>query len=173
MVLGLRKMVLLSLEMVTNLRLVLPMCKKTLARTIVCITISSTSFLVLIVIAQGFIYRHLARKGTDKDSIHAYYEMGNELGKGTFATVMKGMNKESGDWFAVKIVHNAKVRGPNSSADTASFAREVHILQELAHPYICKFIEVFWGNDEDDTCECFFSVLFFCPSDGIFFSNRL
>lgn len=101
---------------------------------------------------QGFIYRHLARK-EDLEGIHAVYEMGNELGKGTFATVMKAIHKETGDWYAVKIIHNAKIRGPQTQSNMAAFEREVRILGELEHPNVCKFKEVFWGNGDDDTCE--------------------
>lgn len=86
--------------------------------------------------------------------------MGNELGKGTFATVMRGMHKETGEWCAVKIVHHAKIRGPQTQANMSSFAREVQILEKLDHPYICKFKEVFWGNGEDDTCKPFFQYSF-------------
>jgi hypothetical protein len=55
-----------------------------------------------------FIYRHLAPKELTR--IDAHYDMAQELGRGTFATVMKAMAPNTGEWWAVKIIHTQKLR---------------------------------------------------------------
>jgi ser/thr/tyr protein kinase RAD53 len=42
-----------------------------------------------------FIYRHLAP--VEFTRIHAHYDMSHELGRGTFATVMKAMARNTGE----------------------------------------------------------------------------
>jgi serine/threonine/tyrosine protein kinase RAD53 len=55
-----------------------------------------------------FIYRHLAPK--ELTGMDAQYDMAHELGRGTFATVMKVMARNTGEWWAIKIIHTQKVR---------------------------------------------------------------
>lgn len=108
-----------------------------------------------------YIYRHLAP--VELTGIHAHYDMAHELGRGTFATVMKAMARNTGEWWAVKIIHAQKLRGSNNnehgdehgngshSNQLASLAREVSILETLDHPNICRLRETFvpeeGGND--------------------------
>ena len=114
-----------------------------------------------------FIYRHLAP--VELTGVHAFYDMAHELGRGTFATVMKAMSRTTGEWWAVKIIHTQKLRASNNnsnndnaggennnnnrkdSAHFASLAREVSILEKLNHPNICRLRETFvpdvGGND--------------------------
>ncbi len=40
----------------------------------------------------------------------AQYEMAHELGRGTFVTVMKAMARNTGEWWAIKIIHTQKLR---------------------------------------------------------------
>jgi ser/thr/tyr protein kinase RAD53 len=127
-----------------------------------------------------YIYRHLASH--ELTGIHAHYDMAHELGRGTFATVMKAMSRETGEWFAVKIIHGNKVRpttSPTSAAAAAangdgndvvvrggsnnnnhhhhqlqSFGREISILETLDHPNICRLRETFEPEGrENDFCE--------------------
>lgn len=124
-----------------------------------------------------YIYRHLAP--LELTGIHAHYDMAHELGRGTFATVMKAMSRESGEWFAVKIIHGNKVR-PTPTTTTAAaaaagngndgsssshsnnnhkhqlqaFGREISILETLDHPNICRLRETFVPDEKDhDFCE--------------------
>ena len=101
-----------------------------------------------------YIYRHLAP--LELTGIHAHYDMAHELGKGSFATVMKAMARETGEWWAVKIIHGNKVRGGNNTNQNQngggnqylqSFAREISILETLDHPNICRLRETFVPED--------------------------
>jgi serine/threonine/tyrosine protein kinase RAD53 len=44
-----------------------------------------------------FIYQHLAPK--ELTGMNAHYDMAQELGRGTFATVMKAMARITGEWW--------------------------------------------------------------------------
>lgn len=94
-----------------------------------------------------FVYRHMAA-GTPPTGLHAHYQMHQELGKGSFATVLKAMHREDGEWFAVKVMQRNRLRSPvgNSTAGSPSFAREISILEELQHPNICQLKEVFYED---------------------------
>jgi serine/threonine/tyrosine protein kinase RAD53 len=106
-----------------------------------------------------YIYRHLAP--FELTGIHAFYDMAHELGRGTFATVMRAMSRTTGEWFAVKIIHSQKLRGANANANNdnnnnpvrnntgqmQSLAREIGILETLNHPNICSLRETFIPED--------------------------
>jgi len=105
-----------------------------------------------------YIYRHLAP--LELTGVHAHYDMAHELGKGSFATVMKAMARETGEWWAVKIIHGNKVRGGNNNQNQngggnqhlQSFAREIGILETLDHPNICRLRETFVPEEGHDFC---------------------
>lgn len=98
--------------------------------------------------------------------------MAHELGRGTFATVMKAMARTTGEWWAVKIIHSQKLRGANTAANNnnpvrnntlqlQSLAREISILETLNHPNICRLRETFVPEDGgNDFCgwSLFFSI---------------
>ncbi|KAI0267103.1 kinase-like domain-containing protein [Gloeopeniophorella convolvens] len=90
-----------------------------------------------------YIYRHLAAR--ELTGIHAHYDMAHELGKGSFATVMKAMARATGEWCAVKIIHGSKLRG--SGAHFQAFGREISILETLDHRNICRLRETFVPED--------------------------
>lgn len=144
-----RRMTILTFETEMNLLWDRPQCNKILAMTIVCVTalLPNPSWLIFV---TGFVYVHLARKDNNA-GIHAVYELCSEIGKGSFATLMKGIHKQTGQWYAIKIRH--KKRGAMRSVFEKAFGREVAILEKLDHPHICKLKEVYWGQGEDDTCE--------------------
>ena len=98
---------------------------------------------------SGFIYRHTAA-GPSQGGVHAFYDISHELGKGSFATVMKAISRTTGQWFAIKMIQESKVRrvtvnDNKSDGDKAesAFMREIAILEDLDHPNICKLKEVF------------------------------
>ncbi|KAI0282349.1 kinase-like domain-containing protein [Russula aff. rugulosa BPL654] len=105
-----------------------------------------------------YIYRHLALY--ELTGIHAHYDMAHELGRGTFATVMKAMSRTTSDWWAVKIIHSQKIRGANAnnndnnnaaarqnSGHLQNLGREISILEKLNHPNICRLREMFVPED--------------------------
>ncbi|KAG8214139.1 kinase-like domain-containing protein [Butyriboletus roseoflavus] len=104
-----------------------------------------------------FIYRHTAG-GPAQGGVHAYYDISHELGKGTFATVMKAISRATGQWFAIKMIQESKVRrvtaNENNRSDgeraESAFMREIAILEDLDHPNICKLKEVFRDHGKID-----------------------
>jgi serine/threonine/tyrosine protein kinase RAD53 len=100
--------------------------------------------------ALGFVYRHTAG-GPAKGGLYMYYDMSHELGKGSFATVMKAVSRETGMWYAVKIIQDNKMKiaandpGTNNlnAVRSTAFAREISILETLQHPNICQLKETF------------------------------
>lgn len=104
----------------------------------------------------GYIYRHLAA-GPPVEGLYAHYDVTEELGKGSFATVMKAMSKANGHWYAVKMIHNKNLRRSTKTVDatghrvtvdaSAALHKEVQILQRLQHPNICQLKEVFYEEN--------------------------
>ena len=97
--------------------------------------------------------------------MHKYYDLQHELGKGSFATVMKALHREEDRWYAVKMIQANKLRkglshasvngangangaqGQGQSNDKANnFAREINILERLQHRNICQLKEVFFES---------------------------
>ncbi|GJE90075.1 forkhead associated domain and Pkinase domain-containing protein [Phanerochaete sordida] len=103
-----------------------------------------------------FIYRHLAG-GPPVEGLYAHYDITEELGKGSFATVMKAMCKENGHWYAVKMIQTKNLKrsmtkqqanGDHITVDASlALHKEVQILQKLQHPNICQLKEVFYDPD--------------------------
>ncbi|KAI0744311.1 Pkinase-domain-containing protein [Daedaleopsis nitida] len=104
-----------------------------------------------------FVFRHTAC-GPPGRGLHKYYDLQHELGKGSFATVMKALHKEEGKWYAVKMIQAHKLRRGLSHASVNgaqqqpsndkgnNFAREINILERLQHKNICQLKEVFFES---------------------------
>eukprot|EP01029_Cantina_marsupialis_P007159 TRINITY_DN1791_c0_g1_i1.p1 TRINITY_DN1791_c0_g1~~TRINITY_DN1791_c0_g1_i1.p1 ORF type:complete len:324 (+),score=99.40 TRINITY_DN1791_c0_g1_i1:115-1086(+) len=75
----------------------------------------------------------------ETDALRAKYNLGKELGSGTFGVVKEGIRKVDGAKFAVKCVSKRHL----SMEDEISFRREVEILESLKHDGIVRLIEVF------------------------------
>lgn len=80
--------------------------------------------------------------GDPEDGIHAHYDLTHELGKGSFATVMKAIERRTGEWFAVKIITDKHNRPGDQNR--VAFTREIEIMKKLKHPNICELKEVFY-----------------------------
>ncbi|KAF8200853.1 CAMK/RAD53 protein kinase [Pholiota molesta] len=93
-----------------------------------------------------FVYRHTAC-GSPSHGLYANYDLGIELGKGSFASVKKAIHKYSGTWYAVKMISAAKTVRQSGSSRHATFAREISIMEKLEHRNICKLVEVFFHDD--------------------------
>ncbi|KAJ7084079.1 SMAD/FHA domain-containing protein, partial [Mycena belliarum] len=90
-----------------------------------------------------YIFRDLV-SGVIKRELYNSYDMSVELGKGSFATVYKALHISSGEWVAVKVIHETK-RHTGSAAPDNGQSREITIMQTLRHPNICLLREVFWN----------------------------
>src|ERR1700761_2126852 len=81
-----------------------------------------------------WLYRHCANTNygkTPTGGIWDNYDIGKELGRGTFANVYRAMQRSTGTWYAVKIIQRAKFRmNPNNETN---FLREIDILTRLDH----------------------------------------
>ncbi|KAI1787438.1 Pkinase-domain-containing protein [Ganoderma leucocontextum] len=99
-----------------------------------------------------FIYRHMAC-GPATRGLHKHYDVQHELGKGSFATVMKALHRAEDKWYAVKMIHASHLRrNLNSLSESetkpedkkGTLAREISILERLQHRNICQLKEVFF-----------------------------
>ncbi|KAI0065604.1 Pkinase-domain-containing protein [Artomyces pyxidatus] len=89
-----------------------------------------------------YCYRHM--KGPSPvDPVHKKYELVDELGRGSFATVRRAMEKGTGQWWAVKIIHGSRLGDHHAQERVTAFTREIAILESLEHPNICRLKEVF------------------------------
>ncbi|EKM80931.1 hypothetical protein AGABI1DRAFT_37595 [Agaricus bisporus var. burnettii JB137-S8] len=97
-----------------------------------------------------FIFR-LMSGGDPEDGIHAHYDLTHELGKGSFATVMKAIERRTGEWFAVKIITDKHNRPGDQNR--VAFTREIEIMKKLKHPNICELKEVFYQANALSICQ--------------------
>ncbi|KAJ7646667.1 kinase-like domain-containing protein [Roridomyces roridus] len=90
-----------------------------------------------------FIFRDFVTSSVTR-ALYNSYDLTIELGKGSFATVYKALRRASGEWVAVKVIHETK-RQPTTNPQSSG--REIQIMQELFHPNICRLREVFWNDN--------------------------
>ncbi len=69
------------------------------------------------------------------------YDMKEQVGRGSFATVHRAIDKQSNAVVAVKNIDVAKMNRTKRSQDFIQ--QEVVILKRLQHPHIIKFFDVF------------------------------
>jgi serine/threonine/tyrosine protein kinase RAD53 len=130
-------------------------------KTIVGVMVVAT-YILLTRLHLGYIFRFVAA-GPPTEGIHAYYDLGIELGKGSFASVYKAMHRVSGECYAVKMIQADKVKrtaanGNDGNVDprkATAFAREISILEQLSHPNICQLKETFFDNVHHNISETF------------------
>ncbi|KAF8143363.1 kinase-like domain-containing protein [Mycena galopus ATCC 62051] len=90
-----------------------------------------------------FIFRDLV-PGVVKRALYNSYDISIELGKGSFATVYKALHKASGQWVAIKVIHETnRHNAPASDAAQTRQNREIHVMETIQHPNICQLREVF------------------------------
>ena len=88
------------------------------------------------------------------------YDRREVLGKGSFATVYKGISRETGESVAIKVLNKSSM----DELIIESIKQEIHILQMLPdHPNICKFFDVF---EEEETISI---ILEYCGSKNLAF----
>ena len=81
------------------------------------------------------------------DSIFAKYDLRSDLGTGSFATVKLGIERQTGNQFAVKVIDKKKFELKNTKK-TGSITNESDIMQQIEHENIIKIFDVF---DETDS----------------------
>lgn len=75
-------------------------------------------------------------QSADGTSIHSFYEVREQIGKGSFATVRKGVRRRDGMMVAIKIIQRA--RFANNPKTVEMIEREVRIIQTLEHVSLCS-----------------------------------
>ena len=97
--------------------------------------------------------------------LHKHYDVQHELGKGSFATVMKALHRAEDKWYAVKMIHASHLRrNLNSLSESeakpedkkGTLAREISILERLQHRNICQLKEVFFEPYSISSYPCVF-----------------
>ncbi|BET02367.1 NUAK family SNF1-like kinase [Nesidiocoris tenuis] len=68
-----------------------------------------------------------------------------KLGQGTYGKVQLGVNKETGQEVAIKIIKKCKIK---TEADLIRIRREIQIMSSMKHPYIIHIYEVFENRDK-------------------------
>ena len=79
-------------------------------------------------------------------NIKEIYKIEKIIGKGSFATVRKCKNRETGEYFAVKIFSKKKM----IEEDITQLSTEIEILKKVDHPGIVNMIDLF--EDEGHFC---------------------
>jgi serine/threonine-protein kinase Chk2 len=79
--------------------------------------------------------------GNENDEFFKYYDLKQELGRGNFSTVKLGINKKTGEQFAIKIINKKKFWHLSKSRE--QILREIEILKRVKHPNIISYIDIF------------------------------
>jgi len=72
-----------------------------------------------------------------------FYELKENLGKGKYGLVKRGIHKSTGKEYAVKIVKKKEL----SLKDLELLKREIEVLKVCQHPNIIRFYDVFENYD--------------------------
>ena len=79
-----------------------------------------------------WLYRQIRKPNANSESgVWEKYEMGSELGRGTFASVFRCMDRNTGKWYAVKVIQRSKFQ--NSPINETNFNREIKLLMKMHH----------------------------------------
>ncbi|KAL5507638.1 hypothetical protein ACEPAH_7094 [Sanghuangporus vaninii] len=92
-----------------------------------------------------YIFRYLA-DGLPQGGVHKYYDIGTEIGHGSFATVYRAVGREDGQLYAIKMISRNRLRTNSESASNV-FLKEIAILEPLRHPNICQLKATFQETD--------------------------
>ncbi|KAJ3713129.1 kinase-like domain-containing protein [Lentinula raphanica] len=95
-----------------------------------------------------FIFRHTASGTQPEEGFYSLYDTHDQLGSGTFAKVVRCLERSSGTLWAAKIFNNHLTMGGSESAGSGTsndrmVSREIAILETLQHPHVCFLKETF------------------------------
>jgi ser/thr/tyr protein kinase RAD53 len=102
-----------------------------------------------------YVYRqYLESPPSPLTGIHAHYDIDSakELGRGTYATVVRAVQRAGGDVCAVKMITWGSKIPSIRSLEYEKMFREIEIMRGLQHPNIVSLRESF--IDEQKICEC-------------------
>lgn len=85
--------------------------------------------------------------------IEDYYELGESLGEGAFATVVMGLDRVTLERFAVKVIE----KRPNDELGLQFVWRELNVMKSVNHPNIVRTYDIF------DTASHLYIVLEYMP----------
>lgn len=83
--------------------------------------------------------------GTSDSGIHDLYDIREQIGKGSFASVRLGIQRSTGDKVAIKLIQKSRFQGHQQTM--IMIRREIDIMKEVQHKYCVRWIDYF----EDDT----------------------
>ncbi|EIW84797.1 kinase-like protein, partial [Coniophora puteana RWD-64-598 SS2] len=86
-----------------------------------------------------YIYRRCA--STPPTGLHAHYDVGHQLGQGSFGTVSKALSRKTGIWYAVKVIPRQR-----NQKFVSVIAQEIAAMEKLQHKNICQIEEVFFSE---------------------------
>ena len=71
--------------------------------------------------------------------VQRFYEFGDVVGKGAFATVVKGRHKVSGESVAIKVVG----KGDCNAEEVKYLQREINIVERMHHRNVVQMVDLF------------------------------
>jgi len=98
----------------------------------------------------------------EREPIVNKYRIGSQVGEGSYSTVRKCVNVQTGEQFAVKIIPKTNLL----ENDKDNIKVEIQLLSKLNHPNIIKLIETF----EDD--ENLYLVMELMPQDLLHYTMK-
>jgi serine/threonine/tyrosine protein kinase RAD53 len=60
---------------------------------------------------------------------------------------MKAVSRATGQWYAIKVIQDHKVKRATANNNETAFAREISILERLHHRNICQMKEAFFEDN--------------------------
>ena len=98
------------------------------------------------------------KKATGYTNLLDIYDIKQKLGKGKFGLVKLGINKETNDKVAVKVMNKNNM----DSSDLELVRTEIEILKICQHPYIIKLYDIF------ENVDYIYIIMEYCPGGDLF-----
>ena len=95
----------------------------------------------------------------DHPNILSQYELKYTIGKGTFSKVKLGINKQTKEKVAIKILEKSKIKNLN---DLTRLKREIHILKNFSHINLIKTYEIIENSNNH------FIIMEYCKYGELF-----